>query len=191
MTRSGFLTVATLLLPVASPAFAQANACTTIPPDARITEVGAFSNMRYTEEHAYGYTVMLWRTGPCLIGLFESSQGLGGDTPIGELRDVRYDGNAGRLSFSAKLTTGVTSTAGSNVWVPSQDLYRFEGTLRPPQLSGVVTFVMQNASGAQPTRDDVVLRQSPEQAEFMPGTATYREWRAKWEPILKVRGPRW
>ena len=74
-----------LLLCCGSPAAPQSAGCVTIPDSAKIAEVGAFSNMRYTDEHAYGYTVMLWRAGDCLFGLFESSRGLAGDTPIGEL----------------------------------------------------------------------------------------------------------
>lgn len=41
-----------------------------------VSAIGAFSNMRYTEEHAYGYVVELWRAEDCLFGLFFSSNGL-------------------------------------------------------------------------------------------------------------------
>ena len=80
-----------LLLCCGSPAAPQSNGCVTIPNSAKIAEVGAFSNMRYTDEHADGYTLMLWRAGDCLFGLFESSQGLAGDTPVGELQGVRVE----------------------------------------------------------------------------------------------------
>ncbi len=58
-------------------------------PTARIAIVGEFSNMRYTEEHAYGYTVQLWRQGDALFGFFLASYGLAGDTPAGMLEQLQ------------------------------------------------------------------------------------------------------
>jgi hypothetical protein len=55
--------------------------CSRIPDSTTIHPLGAFSNMRFTEEHAYGYRVDLWWAGPCRFGLFEASEGLSGDTP--------------------------------------------------------------------------------------------------------------
>src|ERR1700719_513521 len=76
-----------------------------------ITFVGEFSNMRYTEEHAYGYSVQLWREGSAVFGLLLASEGLAGDTPAGLLEDLKYDPRAGKLSFQAKLTMGVDERA--------------------------------------------------------------------------------
>lgn len=125
--RAAVFTV--LMLCPVSGVFAQANVCPNVSPDTRITPAAAFSNMRFTEEHAYGYTAMLWRAGPCVIGLFESAQGLAGDPPIGELQDVRYDPASRRISFSAKLTTGAVHDAATNNWVPARDRYTFEGVM--------------------------------------------------------------
>src|ERR1017187_3008288 len=72
----------------ALPAFAQ-------DPDRPIRAIGDFSNVRYTEEHAYGYTVELWRDGNSAIGLFLVSEGLQGDTPMGMLENVRFDSRTG------------------------------------------------------------------------------------------------
>ena len=163
--------------------------CAQIAAAARIAEVGAFSNMRFTEEHAYGYTVMLWRAGKCIFGLFESSEGLAGDTPVGELRDVRYDGKKGTLSFSAKLTTGLASVEGG--FEPSRDRFTFDGRLRATRLEGNVTRANRNHRDFEPTRSRVVLRRWKEGAEGMHGPATYAEWREKWQPVLQARGPKW
>ena len=58
-----------------------ATECTqSLKAGSQVNAVGAFSNMRYTEEHAYGYIVELWRAEDCLFGLFLSSSGLMGDT---------------------------------------------------------------------------------------------------------------
>src|SRR4051794_25892613 len=131
--------------------------CRSIAVTTKLVEVGAFSNMRYTGEHAYGYTVMLWRAGSCLVGFFEWSGGLAGDTPIGELQDVEYDGN--RLFFSAKLRTS--------------DLYSFTGDLRGTRLIGVVTYTSKQVDNFKPVRTNVVLHRSKGEAEFMHGTATF------------------
>src|SRR5438046_1449435 len=73
---------------------------------ASIAFVGEFSNMRFTDEHAYGYGVELWRQGDTLFGLFSASEGLAGDTPTGMLEDVKFDSRTRKLSFKAKLTIG-------------------------------------------------------------------------------------
>src|SRR6478672_472642 len=36
----------------------------------RVIVEGEFSNIRYTEDHAYGQSVQLWRQGSRLLGLF-------------------------------------------------------------------------------------------------------------------------
>ena len=51
--RSAYL-LALLSIAAALSAFAQ-------NPDRPIRAIGEFSNMRFTEEHAYGYAVDLWR----------------------------------------------------------------------------------------------------------------------------------
>jgi hypothetical protein len=174
-----------------SAAAALAAACTAIPDAAKIAEVGAFSNMRYTEEHAYGYSVLLWRAGDCFLGFFESSQGLAGDTPIGELQDLNYDTRTGHLSFSAKLTTGVVSVKGSNAFEPSRDLFAFDGTLKANTASGVVTYTLRNDPHFTSTHTDVVLGTSKAEEEFLHGPTTYGEWLRRWQPILRLRGPKW
>ena len=88
MTRSTLATVA-LLVAVSLQGASQSNACASIAPTTPISEIGAFSHMRYTAEHAYGEAVLVWRSGHCIFGLFESAQGLAGDTPI------KFDGTLG------------------------------------------------------------------------------------------------
>ncbi len=170
------------------PGAVQSNACATIAPTAPISEIGAFSNMRYTAEHAYGETVLLWRSGNCVFGLFESAQGLQGDTPIGELQDLTYNPNTGDLRFSARLTTGVIAGP-STPHQPSRDLFTFDGTLGTTRLTGGLIHATQ-VEPKPPVRT-VMLTPSARDAEFMRGSAMYGAWREKWEPILKARGPKW
>jgi hypothetical protein len=187
MIGSTLVTVA-LLSAVYFQGASQSNACATIAPTAPISDIGAFSNMRYTAEHAYGETVLLWRSGNCIFGLFESAQGLQGDTPIGELQDVAYNLNTGELRFSAKLTTGVIAGP-STPPQPSRDLFTFDGTLGTTRLTGGLIHATQ--VDLKPPVRTVILTPSARDAEFMRGSATYGAWREKWEPILKRRGPKW
>jgi hypothetical protein len=185
------LVVAALLLGWGLSARAQARDCISIPPAAKIVEVGAFTNTRYTDEHAYGYTVMLWRAGDCLFGLFEASAGLAGDAPIGVIDNVKFDGKTGALSFTAKLTTGMVTFAGSGDAQPARDMFTFEGRLQPAQLAGVVTHDLQNKPQRRPERTTVTMVTSKDAAELMRGSETYGDWYEKWQPILRQRGPKW
>jgi len=133
--------------------------------------------------------VLLWRAGSCIFGLFESSQGLQGDTPIGELQEVTYSANTGALKFAARLTMGVIAGAGSPTPQASHDLFTFEGTLRAAGLTGTLTHATQLDS--KPPARSIVLAASPRDVEFMRGYATYGAWREKWAPILQRRGPKW
>jgi hypothetical protein len=164
--------------------------CGTIPDTARIQPIGRFSDMRYTEEHAYGHAVELWRAGDCVFGLFEKSEGPAGDTPTGLLTDVRST-PAGALVFTAKLTTGVTTVDGSSAWVPSRDLFVFTGRFVTTTLEGKLRRSDQLRPGVEPADSHIVLRRVPEQDGLLDEAKTYGKWREAVEPILRFRGPKW
>ena len=165
--------------------------CSTIRDSTRIQPVGAFSNMRFTEEHAYGYTVELWRAGKCLFGLFESSEGLSGDTPTGMLDQVRYDAANGKLTFAARLTMGVTKPKNATDWVPSRDLFELNGRLGPKVIKGKLRQSDQLQPEVSTVEREIVLPLSKKQAEFMIQAENYGEWRKQAESILRARGPKW
>jgi hypothetical protein len=142
-----------------------------------ITFVGEFSNMRYTEEHAYGYSIQLWREGAAVFGLFLASEGLAGDTPTGLLDNLKYDPRSGKLSFKAKLTMGVDARQ-----QPSHDLFEFDGKLGGRAVSGVLK------RGAASER--INLRKLPPDAA-LPHPRTYDEWKRQTDEILRRRGPKW
>jgi len=164
--------------------------CRTIPDTARITSIGRFSDMQYTEEHAYGRSVDLWRAGNCIFGLLEISEGPAGDTPTGLLTDVRST-TGGALSFIAKLTTGITSVDGSPGWVPSRDLFVFTGRLGTRAVEGRLRRLDQLRPGVEPADSHIVLRRVPEQDGVFDDAKTYGKWREALEPILRFRGPKW
>jgi hypothetical protein len=133
--------------------------------------------MRYTEEHAYGYILQLWREGTAVFGLFLASEGLAGDTPTGMLDDLKYDQRSGKLSFKAKLTMGIDARN-----QPSHDLFEFDGTLGAAAASGVLKHgAATERINLRKLRPDAALRQP----------RTYDEWKRQTDEILRRRGPKW
>ena len=153
-----------------------------------IAIVGEFSNMRYTEEHAYGYTVQLWREGETLFGLFLASEGLAGDTPTGVLENVKFDSHSGKLSFQAKLTMGV-AYLGTGKQEPSRDFFEFEGTLSRVAVTGALKRFDRLRTAAAPTSRRIRLNKQTGAAMTAP--ASYDEWKRMWGEILRFRGPKW
>jgi hypothetical protein len=181
--------IAAVMLAACSQGSLQSGTCSSLASTAPVTKIGAFSSMRYTEEHQYGEAVLLWRSGNCTFGLFQSAQGLQGDTPIGELHDVAHNPTTGELKFSAKLTLGVTVGPTSRAEQPSRDLFTFVGALSPALVTGVLTHATL-LDARSPARN-IDMAFSTTEGEVMSKAATYGAWRAQWEPILKRRGPRW
>lgn len=169
-------------------------------PNRPLRAIGEFSNVRFTEEHAYGYMVDLWRDGDSVVGLFFASEGLQGDTPTGMLENVKFNSRTGALSFTAKLTMGVTLLPGGGQ-EPSRDLFEFSGTLKVGEIrlapagyvEGVVTGTLKRSDPRQParpaSRESIQLKMQP-QADLLPGN-TYAEWKRQVDEILKRRGPKW
>jgi len=157
-------------------------------PDRPIRALGEFSNVRSTEEHAYGYAVELWRDADSPIGLFFVSEGLQGDTPTGLLENVRFDSRTGALSFTAKLSIGVVLLPGGRQ-EPSRDLFEFSGTLKSTVLTGTLTRSDPRQPSRRSSRERVQLKRRG-QAAMMPA-GTYIEWRRLTDEILRRRGPKW
>jgi hypothetical protein len=176
-----------LMLSLVSPSQA---VCRTIPDTARIKSIGRFSDMQYTEEHAYGHAVELWRAADCVFGLFENSEGPAGDTPTGLLKDARYTPD-GALSFIAKLTTGITSVDGSSARVPSRDLFVFTGRLGVTTLEGTLRRSDELRPTVEPANIHIVLRRVPGQEGPLDDAKTYGAWHEAVAPILRFRGPKW
>jgi hypothetical protein len=171
--------------------YAQNGVCSDILDTARIQPIGAFSDMRFTEEHAYGTIVELWRADGCVFGLFVASEGLAGDTPTGELADVAYTLGTGRLRFTAKLTMGVTTAAGSKTMVPSRDLFAFTGHLGREAIRGNLKQSNQLRPDLAPVEHTVNLLRWKQGDQIMIEARTYGEWRKEVERILRFRGPKW
>jgi hypothetical protein len=176
------------------PAFSDAAEYTlNLNAQAPISVVGSFSNMRYTNEHAYGYAVELWRSSDCFFGIFFSSSGLNGDAPAGLIENIKYDKKTGAISFSARLTMGeVSPIPGKDAGEPSKDIYEFTGVLKNNSLGGAVLHEILNLPAVRPhTPEKVVLKPSPEESKWMPYLPTYSQWELAKKDLLKRRGPKW
>ncbi len=152
--------------------------------------VGEFSNMRFTAEHAYGYSVRLWRQGDTWFGLLDASEGLIGDTPRGFLDTVRFEGRTSRLSFTAKLITGVTLLGSSPPFrqVPVCERFEFRGVLGATALVGTLTRDRLQPTKVHESTEAVRLRKVD--ADPMIRPANYTEWKNWADGILKVRSPK-
>ena len=130
------------------------------------SRMGAFSNMRFTRDHAYGYSAQLWRHDDTLVGYLLFADGPDVDTPLGVLENVKFDAKTGALSFSAMLC----------------DRFDFAGTLKGNVLSGAVT----RRGSATPVK----LQLSKEQTGRMPDPPSYQDWQDETDILLRIRGPR-
>jgi hypothetical protein len=171
-----------LVLLAAASAFAQ-------DPNRPLRLLGEFSNLRFTEEHAYGYAVDLWRDGDSVVGLFLASAGLAGDTPAGALENVTFNARTGALSFTARLSTGVTILPGGGQ-EPTRDLFEFSGALQAGMLTGTLKRYDARQPARPPSREGVQLRFQPQQSEALP-SGSYADWKRRTGEILKFRGPKW
>ena len=153
--------------------------------------VGTFSNMEFTEEHAYGSQLELWKCENEFIGLFMYSEGLAGDTPTGLLENVQYNPQAKGLTFDAKLTTGVRYR-GPGKEEPTHDLFVFSGKLKDNSVEGVLKRFDKLENTHQPLIEKVVLKKMSEGdlAETFK-IKTLHDWRSYSQMILKHRGPKW
>jgi len=155
-----------------------------------IKAIGCFANVRSDGEHANGYSVQLWLRGSGIIGLIDYHRGLIGDPPMGVLTDVRYDSSTGKLSFKAKLTSGLHYCS-EHKGVPSHDLLSFQGFLKADRLEGKIVLEDQLDSppGVVDTRERFLMRKDDEC--HLESYESYDSWWRNWEPIYKLRAAKW
>jgi hypothetical protein len=161
-----------------------------IKQDDSIKAIGCFTNVRSDGEYAYGYSVQLWSRGRQIIGLIDYYQGFIADPPMGILSDVQYDSSTGKLSFKAKLTSGLHNCR-IHKDVPSHELLSFQGFLKPDKLEGDIR--LENQMDSPPvvldTRDNFLM---PIDKDRLPEDyENYDAWWRFWEPIYKIRGAKW
>jgi hypothetical protein len=159
-------------------------------PAGAVKRLGVFTNMRFTREHQYGYSVELWQEKGRVFGFLLVSAGLAGDTPTGLLEDAALDPKTGRLTFRARLSTGSTFNK-ENEQAPTRDVYRFSGTLKGRILSGILEHSDASAPSAAVAKTRVSLRRSKGESDSMIDARSYDEWKREADEIMKLRGPKW
>jgi hypothetical protein len=140
------------------------------------------------DAHATGHSLELWKDRGTLVGFLSEYVGPVADPPIGPLQELKFDATSGGLSFSARLTLGVTFSAKHKDGVPSRDLYVFRGTLRDAEVRGTLEKHDRLDNRPATTRDVVLTRTA--RNSFWDGK-TVEEWRDFYVGILQVRGPKW
>src|SRR3990172_1957216 len=144
--------------------------------EGKVEPVGTYTSMRYTEEHAYGYSVEIWREGDKLFGFLIASSGLAGDSPTGLLEDVEYNAQTQELLFGARLTKGLFSDR-EHRNVPSRDVVRFKGHMRSERIMGIIISTNELTPKAAPIYEKVALRRSEEESASMTRPGSYLDWR--------------
>ena len=161
-------------------------------PAATVQVLGNFSNVRRAgEDDALGYTLRLWKEGNKLFGLFAAYVGPPADPPVGILEDVKFDPRTGRLSFSARLSTGLVSGPGYDR-VASRDRFVFKGVLIRREVRGT----LKRSNDLFPDRrlesEKIRLRRSQFLTELMmPPPPSYSEWKTWADEVLQRSGPKW
>jgi hypothetical protein len=170
-----------------------ATACAS-PTENGFQYLGEWSNVVVSQgedPHASGYSLQLWKHDGKPVGFLSEYVGPTADAPIGPLQDATLDSDSGKLSFNAKMTTGVTFSPGHKEGAPSRTLYKFSGVLAKSEIRGVLE-KEDHLDNTAPQRLEVTLKSEarPNQDSFWK-QKTFQEWEQFYFPIVQARGPKW
>ncbi len=162
----------------------------TAPAWAAVEVVGTYSNRIVADKQARGYGIQLWREGSTYFGFLFSTNGLAEEMPMGVLEDVRFDPNDHSLSFKARLSVD-RATLNGETWVPTRDVFQFQGTLFPDQITGHLIHADALQPDRAPIPEDVKLYRAHEEEQAMPTPSTYEAWSRLAQKLLAANGPKW
>ena len=154
---------------------------------------GAWSNVSFgkgEDPHASGIEIEMWRKGGQLFGFLSEYNGPASDPPAGKLESIRWDETSGAISFTAKLSVGVTPAAAGSAWVPSKNLYEFNGTIEKKGITGTLRRSFVNDDGSSTAYDESVTL-APKRADGATAGESFEDWTKRWNEALKTRGPKW
>lgn len=160
-----------------------------LEPETFIVFLGIYSNMRYTEEHAYGTQLELWQQEENIFGHFLHAVGSISDTPTGRLENLIFDPKTGRLSFTSRLTLGLHHCS-EHESAPSRDVFEFEGVFSREAMTGTLKHKSAFHPETPATREEIVLKKIEEKYSGK----IYKnrtEWEEDTRQILAFRGPKW
>lgn len=156
-----------------------------------VTALGAFLSVKHYRAagDTTGYQLQLWRQANRLYGMLSVYVGPDGDPPTGLLEKVQYDPRSGKLSFTARLSTGQVIGDAQQA-VPSRDVFEFDGRLARTQVSGVLK--MSSLVPAGPSKSKkITLTKSNTLTQTMEDKPSYEEWKKSTDAILARLGPKW
>lgn len=148
-----------------------------------------FMNVKSDGEHASGYDVELWKQGEKIYGLINAHRGLMGDPPAGILENVNFDKKTGEISFTAKLSLSVTSGKKEDEWIPTHDLFQFNGILSKKMLTGKLKITDKTFNKFRVITKTLKLPFST--LWKLDNYKNYASWKKYANEILKRRGPNW
>ena len=153
--------------------------------------LGNFSNVKHAHGDAFGYSLKLWQEEDQMFGLLLVYTGAPSDPPTGILEKLKLEPRNRRLSFSARLSTGIVY-AKDHDGVPSRDRFTFTGVLTRNQVSGTLTRSDELFPNERATSVRIKLRRSELLTDVMlPPPPTYSAWKTWADEILERRGPKW
>ena len=152
--------------------------------------LGAWSSVsvgKGEDPHASGIELEMWKKGGQLFGFMSEYNGPAADPPVGKLESIRWDEKSGAISFTSKLSVGVDPAPEGSAWVPSKNLYEFNGAIGSKGLTGTLRRKFVNDDGSSTAYDeDVTL--APKRAS---ADESFEGWTKRWNEALKARGPKW
>ncbi len=164
-----------------------------VKTDSSFNNIGTWSNVvvsKSEDPHASGYVLQLWRHDGEIVGFLSNYVGPVADPPFGKLENIVFDDSTGEISFTVKMSIGMIHSRSEDKWVPSKDLFRFNGKLKNHQIVGNLEHRMVNIEKHRPVTEEIILTGEKEPDPFWKDKS-YAEWEKFYEPILKYRGPKW
>jgi len=155
--------------------------------------MGAWSNVSVSkgeDPHASGIEVELWQKERQLYGFMSEYNGPVADPPVGKLDSIRVDEKTGSIAFTSKLSVGVVAAARGNEWIPSKNVYEFNGTIGKGGMTGTLRRKFVSEDGKETAYEENVTLKSKHLAESATAE-TYADWTKRWNEALKARGPKW
>lgn len=180
--------VVVALLAIAVSSIAGQSQVAVLPSDQRIS----FSDVRTTggqDPHASGVEIELYKHAGAWAGFMSQWVGPVADPPVGKLDNLQVDESNGRMSFTAKLSLGVTIVKDTRSTAPTRDLFEFAGTIDANAISGTLSHKRADAPAGRTRQQPISLeRQSRDSGT---PALSYAGWLKIWNDVMKVRGPKW
>jgi hypothetical protein len=158
---------------------------------AQMVPLGDYTNQKFTTEHCVGYEVQLWKMNEQLYGMLLHCDGMSGDTPVGYIDHVVWNATTGKLTFDAKLTTGMDIVGTDNHETPAKDYYKFDGTMTALLLSGKMSHEDMAQDHHAPVIASVTMKIDKAATKSMTKYPAVADWQAGNADVMSYRGPKW